>query len=137
LNEAGVYYTCIPYSTVTFCAFVALCMALYKFDYYYYYTPPPSPIVSGTGYCFRSISIDRFLVYIFLSLFLFSKRKRLDRFALNFQGRCGVKMGRRDSILDQFGETARCRDAQHGGGVCCALAPQLVIIISLFALWLL
>ena len=26
----------------------------------------------------------------------------------------------------QFRETARCRDAQHGDGVCCAFAPQLV-----------
>jgi len=36
--------------------------------------------------------------------------KRLDRFAWNFQGRCGVTMGRRDYILGHFGETARCRD---------------------------
>ena len=33
-------------------------------------------------------------------------------------------MGRPDSILGQFGKTARCRDAQHGDGVCCALAPS-------------
>jgi len=38
-------------------------------------------------------------------------------------------MGQPDCIFGQFRETARCRDAQHGGGVCCALAPQLVIII--------
>jgi len=38
-------------------------------------------------------------------------------------------MGRPDYIFGQFGETARCRDAQHGGGVCCALTPQLVFII--------
>jgi len=31
-----------------------------------------------------------------------------------------------DYIFGQFRETARCRDAQHGGGVCCALAPQLI-----------
>ena len=37
---------------------------------------------------------------------------------------------RRDSILGQFGETARCRDAQHGDGVCCALAPQFVNICA-------
>jgi len=36
-------------------------------------------------------------------------------------------MGRPDSILGQFGETARYRDAQHGDGVCCAFAPQLVL----------
>jgi len=35
----------------------------------------------------------------------------LDRFAWNFQGRCGVTMGRRDSLFGQFGETARCCDA--------------------------
>jgi len=35
-------------------------------------------------------------------------------------------MGRRDYIFGQFGETARCRDAQHGDEVCCAFAPQLV-----------
>jgi len=39
-------------------------------------------------------------------------------------------MGRSDSILDQFEEIARCRDAQHGDGVCCALAPQLVSLSS-------
>ena len=33
-------------------------------------------------------------------------------------------MGRRGSILGQFGETARCRDVQHGDGVYCAFAPQ-------------
>jgi len=49
--------------------------------------------------------------------------KRLDRFAWNFQGRCGVTMGRRDSIFGQFGKTALwTRD-----GVCCAFALQLVI----------
>jgi len=39
---------------------------------------------------------------------------------------CGVTMGRPDYFFGQFRETARCHDAQHGGGVCCALAPQLV-----------
>jgi len=33
-------------------------------------------------------------------------------------------MGRPDYTFGQFRETARCRDAQHGGGVCCA--PQLI-----------
>jgi len=51
-----------------------------------------------TGYCFRSISL-------FLSLFLCQQgyEKRLDRFACNFQGRCGVTMGPPDYILGQFG----------------------------------
>jgi len=53
--------------------------------------------------------------------------KPLNRFACNFQGRCGVTMGWPDYIFGQFRETARCRDAQHGDGVCCAFAPQLVL----------
>jgi len=35
-----------------------------------------------------------------------------------------------DYIFGQFRETARCRDAQRGDGVCCAFAPQLVIAIN-------
>jgi len=129
-----------------------------------------SPIHRGTGYCFRSISL---FICFFLCFFV-SKitRKRLHWFAWNFQGRCGVTMGRPGSIFGQFGETARCCDAnffvsnitskllkrftwnfqgrcgvtmgwpdyifgqfrettrcryaQHGDGVCCAFAPQLV-----------
>ena len=51
-------------------------------------------------------------VCLFVSLYLcffVSKitRKRLDRFAWNFQGRCGVTMGRPHSILGQFGWTGR------------------------------
>ena len=68
-------------------------------------------------------------LFIYLYLFFFvSKitRKRPDRFAWNFQRRRGVTMGRPDSILGQFKETERCCNAQHGEGVCCALAPQLV-----------
>jgi len=42
-------------------------------------------------------------------------------------------MGRPDYIFGQFRETARCRDAQHGDGVCCAFAPQLVL--KLFKLY--
>jgi len=38
-------------------------------------------------------------------------------------------MGRPYYIFGQFRETARCRDAQHGDGVCCALATQLVNVI--------
>ena len=100
-------------------------------------------------------------IYLFVCFFV-SKitRKRLNRFAWNFQGRCGVTMRRPDSILGQFREIARCRDAnfsvsicrhyqqsahlavvcghlttenvmnfatsQHGDGVCCYFAPQLV-----------
>ena len=57
----------------------------------------PRPRYRGTGYCFRAISF-------FLSFFVSNiARKRLDRFAWNFQGRCGVTMGRPDSILGQFG----------------------------------
>jgi len=37
-------------------------------------------------------------------------------------------MGRPNYIFGQFRKTARCRDAQHGVCVCCALAPQLVIL---------
>jgi len=37
-------------------------------------------------------------------------------------------MEQRDSIFVQFGETARCRDAQYGDGVCCAFAAQLVFL---------
>jgi len=68
-------------------------------------------------------------VYIFLSFFvsllarLRGNGSRLDRFAWNFQGRCAVTMGRPDYIFGQFRETARCRNAQHGDGVCCAIAP--------------
>jgi len=36
-------------------------------------------------------------------------------------------MGRPDYTSGQFRETARCRDAQHGGRVRCAFAPQLVL----------
>jgi len=36
-------------------------------------------------------------------------------------------MGRPNYIFGQFRETTRCRDAQHVDGVCCALAPQLVL----------
>jgi len=58
--------------------------------------------------------------------------KPLDRFARNFHGRCGVTMGRPDYIFGQFRETTRCRDVQHGGVVCCALAPQLVFLKILY-----
>jgi len=36
-------------------------------------------------------------------------------------------MARPAYIFGQFRETARCHDAQHGDGVCCALAPQLLV----------
>ena len=36
--------------------------------------------------------------------------------------------GRPGYIFGQFRETGRCRDAQHGDGVCCAFAPELVLI---------
>jgi len=103
----------------------------------------PSPIHRGRGIVF-----DRFLslfislfVSFFLSFFLcffVSKitRNRLDRFAWNFQGRCGVTMEQSDSIFGQFRETARCRDEQHGDGVCCTFAPQLVFCCYFTVLWL-
>ena len=74
----------------------------------------PSPIHRGTGYCFRSIS---FFVYLYLCFFVGKiTRKRLDRFAWNFQRMCGVTMGRPDYIFGQFRETARYRDDQYGTG---------------------
>ena len=38
-------------------------------------------------------------------------------------------MGRPD-YFGQFRETARCGDAQHGDGVCCAFAPLLVLLVQ-------
>jgi len=38
-------------------------------------------------------------------------------------------MGRPDYFFGQFRETVRCRDVQHGGGVCCAFTPQLVLSV--------
>ena len=69
------------------------------------------------------LSID-FFICIFTCLFLCFfvsevTRKRLDRFARNFQGRRGLTMGRPDSILGQFRETARC--ATRGRGLLCFL----------------
>jgi len=40
-----------------------------------------------------------------------------------------------DSILGQFRETVRCRDAQQVGGVCCAFAPKLVTEIVLMSIF--
>ena len=66
----------------------------------------------------RGIIFDRFLC-LYLCFFV-SKitRKQLDRFAWNFQGRCGVTMGRPGYIFGQFQKNLRCRDVQHGDGVC-------------------
>jgi len=93
----------------------------------------PSPIDWGRGIVF-----DWFLCFwetarcrdASFSSFVNITSKRLDRFAWNFQGRCGMTRGRRDSIFGQFGETAGCRDKQHGDGACCAFAQQLVLINS-------
>jgi len=68
------------------------CILSCLFQYYY---PAPG---RGTGYCFRAIC---FFVCLFVCLFLCFfvsniTRKRLDRFAWNFQGRCGVNMERPD-----------------------------------------
>ena len=64
----------------------------------YLITPPP---VGGRG-----IEIEPFLSFFiyFFVYFIVSNitRKRLDRFAWNFQGRCGVTMGRPDSIVGKF-----------------------------------
>ena len=43
-------------------------------------------------------------------------------------------MGRPDYIFRQFRETARCRDAQHGNGVCCALLFLLLFVLRLFSI---
>jgi len=95
---------------------------LWHFIHFY-----PVPDTSGDAVLF---SID-FFVYIFLFLheiffvclylcFFVSKitRKWLYRFAQNFQGRCGVTMGRPDSTLGQIGETARCCDANFFYIIC-------------------
>jgi len=58
-------------------------------------------------------------VCIYLCFFVIKiTRKRLDRFARNFQGRCGMTMGLLSSILDQFGETARYRNANFFYIIC-------------------
>jgi len=49
--------------------------------------------IGGMGCCFLSIT-----------------RKRLDRFAWNFQRRCGVTMGWPYYIFGQFRGTTRCHD---------------------------
>jgi len=71
----------------------------------------PTPIVSGP----RLIDIY-FFVYFFVCSFLCQQdtRKWLDRFAWNFQGWCGVTMGRPDYILGQFRETTWCRNMGAG-----------------------
>jgi len=63
------------------------------------------PIYIGDGVL---LSID-FFVSLFIFCFFVSKitRKRLDRFAWNFKGRCGVTTGRPDSILDHFRQMGR------------------------------
>jgi len=60
------------------------------------FTPPP---VGGWVIVFA-----QFLsLFVSLSATLRENGKWLDRFAWNFQGRCGVTMGWPDSILGQFG----------------------------------
>jgi len=65
-------------------------------------TPPP--VGTGSGVLFSLDFFFSFFLCMFLCFFV-SKvtRKRLDRFAWNFQGRCGMTTGRSDSILGQFG----------------------------------
>ena len=65
----------------------------------------------GDGVLF-SIDFFVYTVCIFLSFFLCFfvsniTRKRLDRFAWNFQGSCGVTMGRPDYIWGQFEQMGR------------------------------
>ena len=71
----------------------------------------------------RVLFTINFFVYFFVCLFIYFfvrniTRKWLDRFAWNFQGRCGVTMGCPDSILGQFGETVRCCDANFFFSIC-------------------
>ena len=65
-----------------------------------------------------------------LNCFFVSKitGKRLDQFAWNFQGRRGVTMGRPDSILGLFGETARCSDANFFVNKCYELTARPICI---------
>jgi len=55
----------------------------------------PVPDISGDGVLFL---IDFFLCFFVSKI----TRKRLDQFAWNFQGRCGVTMGRPGCILGQI-----------------------------------
>ena len=43
-------------------------------------------------------------------------------------------MGQPGYIFGQFQETMRCRDAQHGDGVCCAFTPQVGLLLLLLLL---
>ena len=86
---------------------------------YFSYPSGPPPIVSGG----RGIVFDRFLcffVYLFICLFVCQQdyEKTAGPICMKFSGRCGVTMGRPDSILGQFRETARCRDANFYVSIC-------------------
>jgi len=76
----------------------------------------------------RGIVFDQFLC---LFLCQQDNKKTTGPICMKFSGKVTVwsDHGRPDYILDQLRETAWCRDAQHGGGVCCAFAPQLVILL--------
>jgi len=99
------------------------------------------------------ISID-FFVYIFISFFvsLLARLRENGCTDLHEIFREGVEWpwDETDHIFGQFGEilridqkwnqvvplpgeTARCRDAQHGDGICCAFAPQLVCTLLVLA----
>ena len=71
--------------------FRVISLLCFLIDHEIYYYPAPG---RGTAYVF-----GRFLCFFVRNI----TRKRLDRFAWNFQGRCGVTMGRPHSILGQFG----------------------------------
>ena len=87
------------------------------------------PISAGKAYCFRSIS---------LSLCLFLCRQDYEKTAgpicMKFSGKVWTAECPQDDLITFFGqfrETARCRDAQHWIGVCCAFEHSLFIVVSL------
>jgi len=91
----------------------------------------PDPDRSGAGYCFRLISL---FVSLFLCFFV-SKiaRKWLDRFAWNFQGRCGVTMGRPDYIFWSIPRNrAMPRCATRGRGLLCFRTTACYVYFNIF-----
>ena len=62
-------------------------------------TPPRCQVLENSDFFVSNITRKRLIL-----------AKRLNRFAWNFQGSCGVTTGRPHYILGQFGETVRCRD---------------------------
>ena len=96
-------------------------------------TPTP-PIVSRTGYCFRSTSLF-ICLFVCLSVLMIGRLREHGWTDLHEifreDGRCGVTIGGRpDYIFGQFRETKRYRDAQHGGGVFVRSHHSLFICLS-------